>query len=60
MSIDKTGSELQITAIDHTGEVSTSNDAYPPWNEILSADDVARLTKRSRWNRFALTGSYRE
>jgi predicted DNA-binding transcriptional regulator AlpA len=58
VSIVKIGSELQITAMDHLGQNSTSkrvNEAYPPCNEILSAHDVARLTRRSWWNRFALT-----
>src|SRR5258708_27077255 len=52
MSIDKIRSELHITAMDHMGEVSTSkrmNEVYPPWNEILSTHDVARLTRRPRW-----------
>jgi predicted DNA-binding transcriptional regulator AlpA len=52
MSTDKFQSELPIAAMNLKGNVSISkwvNEAYPPWNEILSSHDVARLTRRHRW-----------
>jgi predicted DNA-binding transcriptional regulator AlpA len=52
MSTDKFQSELPIAALNLKANVSISrwaNEAYPPWNEILSSHDVARLTRRHRW-----------
>jgi predicted DNA-binding transcriptional regulator AlpA len=52
MSTDEFQSELPIAATNLEAGVSISkwvNEAYPPWDEILSAHDVARLTSRHRW-----------
>ena len=52
MSTDEHQSELPMAATNLKAGVSISkwvNEAYPPWGEILSAHDVARLTRRHRW-----------
>lgn len=52
MSTDQVQSELSIATTNLKGTVSISrwvNEAYPPWSEILSSHDVARLTRRHRW-----------
>jgi predicted DNA-binding transcriptional regulator AlpA len=52
MSTDELQSELPMAATNLNAGVSISkwvNEACPPWDEILSAHDVARLTRRHRW-----------
>jgi hypothetical protein len=52
MSTDEFQSELPMATTNLKAGVSISkwvNEAYPPWDEILSAHDVARLTRRHRW-----------
>jgi predicted DNA-binding transcriptional regulator AlpA len=52
MSTDEFQSELPMAAKNLKTVVSISkwvNEAYPPWDEILSAHDVARLMRRHRW-----------
>jgi len=52
MSTDKFQSELPMAATNLKGSVSISrwvNEQYPQWDLILSAQDVARLTRRHRW-----------
>jgi predicted DNA-binding transcriptional regulator AlpA len=52
MSTNEFQSELPVAATNLKAGVSISkwvNEAYPPWNEILSAHDVVRLTRRHPW-----------
>jgi predicted DNA-binding transcriptional regulator AlpA len=52
MSTDEFQSQLPMAATNLKVSVSISkwvNEAYPRWDEILSAHDVARLTRRHRW-----------
>jgi predicted DNA-binding transcriptional regulator AlpA len=52
MSTDEFQSELPMKTTNPKHGVSMSrwvNEAYPPWQEILSRHDVARLTRRHRW-----------
>src|SRR3984957_1708526 len=52
MSTDELQSELPMAATNLNAGVSISkwvNEACPPWDEILSAHDVARLTRHHRW-----------
>src|SRR5579859_4404375 len=55
MSTDEFQSELPMVATNLKARVSISkwvNEAYPPWDEILSTHDVARLTRCPRWPLF--------
>lgn len=57
MSIDQSNHEGAIGP-SLEGRVSISkwvNEALPPWSELLSAHDVARLTRRPRWVLSALS-----
>jgi hypothetical protein len=57
MSFDQSNHEGSIGPC-LEGRVSISkwvNEALPPWSEILSAHDVARLTRRHRWILSALS-----
>src|SRR3984893_11975482 len=52
MSTDEFQPKLPMAAMNLKARVSISkwvNEVYPPWDEILSAHDVARLTRRHRW-----------
>jgi predicted DNA-binding transcriptional regulator AlpA len=56
MSLDRVGS----TPAPHGTRMSVSlspwvNEPLPPWHQILTAHDVARLTRRNRWMLTALT-----
>jgi hypothetical protein len=57
MSIDQSSHEGSIGPC-LEGRVSISkwvNEALPPWSEMLSSHDVARLTRRHRWILSALS-----
>ena len=57
MSTDELQSELPMAATNLNAGVSISkwvNEACPPWDEILSAHDVARITRRHRWGLSAM------
>jgi predicted DNA-binding transcriptional regulator AlpA len=47
-----TGSEATQTNVSLSKWV---NESLPPWNDLLSAHEVARLTRRRRWLVHALT-----
>jgi predicted DNA-binding transcriptional regulator AlpA len=53
MSTDTSGSgTTPATVIIHARNISLSkwvNEQYPPWTELLSAHEVARLTRRHPW-----------
>lgn len=52
MSTAASGSGTSVTPVLRTNNVSLSkwvNEPFPPWNDILTAHEVARLTRRHRW-----------
>ena len=52
MSTNEFQSEFPMAEMNLKNSVSISkwvNEALPPWDELLSARDVARLTRRHRW-----------
>lgn len=52
MSTATSGSGTPATPVLRTNNVSLSrwvNEPFPPWNDILTAHEVARLTRRHRW-----------
>src|SRR5665213_2276768 len=58
MSTDQSGLGTPASAITLKNNVSISkwvNETFPPWDQLLSAHDVARLTRRHRWIFSALT-----
>jgi predicted DNA-binding transcriptional regulator AlpA len=58
MSTQISGSGTPFAAITRSGQVSLSkwvNEKLPPWTELLTAHEVARLTRRHRWILSALT-----
>jgi len=58
MSTEKAGLGAPAPRIGLQNGVSISkwvNETFPPWDEILSAHDVARLTRRRRWVLSTLT-----
>jgi predicted DNA-binding transcriptional regulator AlpA len=59
MSKDLSGSEgATVATANHAGNLSISkwvNERFPPWTELLSAHEVARLTRRPKWALAALT-----
>jgi hypothetical protein len=57
MSTEASGSGTPVAPV-RSGRVSLSkwvNEKLPPWTELLSAHEVARLTRRHRWILSALT-----
>ena len=52
MSPDDSSPEQGATTVASRKNVSLSrwvNERFPPWEQLLSAHDVARLTRRSKW-----------
>lgn len=57
MSTEVSGSGTPV-AVTRSGQLSLSkwvNEKLPPWTELLTAHEVARLTRRHRWILSALT-----
>jgi len=52
MSSDHSPPAADLTSAARSGAISLSpwvNERFPPWEQLLSAHDVARLTRRPKW-----------